>query len=86
MRTDGPTRTGPIRSDRPDCVPPDTFADLCSDDRNLAPLHDDGDGFGPLADDPWSAAPEPATGDPLEAFCDAWGAAGISPATAPLRR
>jgi len=81
MRTESPART-----DRPDCVPPDTFADLCSDDRNLAPMHDDGDAFGPLADDPWSAPPEQAAGDPLEAYCDAWGTAGISPATAQLPR
>jgi hypothetical protein len=66
----------------PSYVPPDTFADLCASGRILAPvpaddLVDDDDLRTPSPDGP---TPRGAAEDPLEAFCVAWGAAGISPA------
>jgi hypothetical protein len=66
----------------PSYVPPDTFADLCASGRIVAPMPVDdlvdGDDLRvPTAD---GTTPGPDAEDPLEAFCDAWGAAGISPA------
>ena len=66
----------------PNYVPPDTFADLCASGRILAPVPVDDlvDGDDLRVPAPVGTIPGTDSGDPLEAFCDAWGAAGISPA------
>ena len=70
-------------ADHPNYVPPITFAELCAAGRTAVPAPGSGDDpFGPLADDP--VVEHPLVPDSLEAFVDAWGTAGQSPADAPF--
>jgi len=71
------------RSTQSGYVPPVTFAELCATGGIPVPTSEDVDTeFGPIAGPATSDPPAPT--DPLEAFCDAWGTAGISPAEALL--
>ncbi len=73
-------RTRP--STQPGYVPPISFAEVCATSRIASPASEDVDAeFGPIGS---IEVDGPAPTDPLEAFCDAWGAAGISPAVQPF--
>lgn len=69
--------------DRPTYVPPITFAELCAAGQTAvaAPGAGDDGEFGPLTGAP--SGEHPPVPDSLEAFVDAWGSAGPSPADAP---
>jgi hypothetical protein len=70
--------------DHTDYVPPITFQELCEAGRIGVPGADRDlmDELESLRD----PRPDPDGGDPLEAFVDAWGAAGPSPSDAPFPR
>lgn len=73
-----------MHTDQPACVTNADFAELSAHGRTMAPTPEDPAlaEFGPLGspaeDFVWAGS------DPLEAFCDTWGANAPSPAVAPF--